>query len=58
VDNRDGTRSVFSSANYEALRLQSRETIKDPKFYERFYALVERFADEEQRSSSAGRSSR
>src|SRR5712671_5314832 len=86
VDNRDGTSTVFSSANYEvsrlqsqpqsmsagvsvatitvptgtekALRLQSRETIKDPKFYERFYTLVGRFADEEQRSASAGRASR
>ena len=86
VDNRDGTSTVFSSANYEvsklqrqpssvsagvslatitvpagsetSLRLQSRETIKDAKFYERFYALVERFADEERGSASAGRSSR
>src|SRR3954463_125704 len=85
VDNRDGTSSVFASANYEvsklqrtpstvsaavslatitvpagsetSLRLQSRETIKDAKFYERFYALVEKFADEEARTVSSGRSS-
>ena len=42
----------------KALRLQSRETIKDAKFYERFYALVERFAGEEARSASTGRSNR
>lgn len=82
VDNRDGTSTVFASANYEvsklqrqpstvsagvslatitvpagsetSLRLQSRETIKDPKFYDRFYALVQQFAAEEARSSFAG----
>ncbi|HKA44191.1 MAG TPA: DUF2242 domain-containing protein [Burkholderiales bacterium] len=30
-----------------ALRLQQRETIQDPKFYEGFYALVQKFAKEE-----------
>lgn len=49
----------------KALRLQKRETVKDPKFYERFYALVQQFADQEAQnagreapSASAGRSSR
>jgi hypothetical protein len=47
-----------------SLRLQRRETIKDPKFYERFYTLVQQFAREEQAASrgsgsaSQGRSSR
>jgi hypothetical protein len=30
-----------------ALRVQKRETIQDPKFYESFYVLVQRFANEE-----------
>lgn len=86
VDNRDGTSSVFASANYEVsklqrtpqsvsagvsfatitvpagadtrLSLQSRETVKDAAFYERFYALVERFAREEERNAASTGSSR
>ena len=37
-----------------SLRLQSRETIKEAKFYERFYSLVERFAREEERAAVPG----
>ncbi len=40
------------------LRLERRETIKDPHFYQRFYALVERFAQEDERSSASKGSSR
>ena len=40
------------------LALQSRETVKDPQFYERFYALVERFAREEERNTASSGSSR
>jgi len=36
-----------------ALRLQSRETVKDKAFYERFYALVDQFAREEERTSAS-----
>jgi hypothetical protein len=32
------------------MRLQKRETIQDAKFYQSFYALVQRFAKEESRS--------
>jgi hypothetical protein len=45
----------------KALRLQRRETIKDAKFYERFYALVEGFVVEEVaagRSASRGSTTR
>ena len=44
----------------KALRLQSRETIKDPKFYDRFYHLVQQFAleDRQSESSSVGSSRR
>ncbi len=41
-----------------AMRLQRRETITDPKFYARFYALVQEFSAEEARSASQGRASR
>jgi hypothetical protein len=43
----------------KALRLQRRETVQDPQFYERFYSLVQRFAGEEAASarSSASRGS-
>lgn len=34
------------------LALQSRETVKDKDFYNRFYALVERFTQEEERASA------
>jgi hypothetical protein len=37
----------------KALRLQSRETIKDAKFYERFYTLVQQFAAEDQQGGGA-----
>jgi len=36
-----------------SLRLQSRETIKDKSFYDRFYALVEQYAAEEERNIAA-----
>ena len=36
-----------------SLRLQSRETIKDKSFYDRFYALVEQYAGEEERNIAA-----
>ncbi len=38
-----------------SLRLERRETIKDPKFYDRFYSLVERFVQEEQSSAGSSR---
>jgi hypothetical protein len=38
------------SGTDRALRVQRRETIQDPKFYQGFYALVQRFAKEEGRS--------
>jgi hypothetical protein len=36
-----------------SLKLQSRETIKDKAFYDRFYALVDQFAREEERNLAA-----
>ena len=36
-----------------SLRLQSRETVKDPAFYDRFYTLVRRFVAEEQAQSAS-----
>ena len=42
----------------KALRLQKRQTVQDPKFYERFYALVQQFADQEAQSASTGASRR
>ena len=36
-----------------SLRLQRRETITDPNFYERFYSLVQQFAVEEGRAASS-----
>lgn len=81
VDNRDGSSTIFATANRETAKLQSvitsfsagvsfatvtvpsgmekvlrvvsRETIKDPRFYERFYLLVESYAQEEWRQSRA-----
>jgi hypothetical protein len=81
VDNRDGSSTIFATANRETAKLQSvitsfsagvsfatvtvpsgmekvlrvvsRETIKDPQFYERFYLLVESYAQEEWRQSRA-----
>lgn len=41
-----------------AMRLQRRETITDPKFYDRFYSLVEQFSGEEVRTASRGRTGR
>ena len=41
------------SGTDRSLRLQSRETIQDPKFYQSFYSLVQKFAEEERRSASA-----
>lgn len=40
----------------KVLRLAQRETIQDPKFYDRFYALVKQFANEEARSAPSNRS--
>jgi len=34
------------------LRVQKRETIEDPEFYRRFYALVKQFAEEEKNTSA------
>ena len=45
---------TLPAGSEKALRLQRRETIQDPKFYERFYALVQDFATEE---AAAARSS-
>jgi len=43
--------SIFTlslpSGSEKSLRVQSRETIQDPKFYQGFYALVNRFAAED-----------
>jgi hypothetical protein len=39
------------SGTDKMLRVQKRETVEDPDFYQRFYALVERFATEEKNSS-------
>ncbi|HET7198817.1 MAG TPA: DUF2242 domain-containing protein, partial [Burkholderiales bacterium] len=41
-----------------AMRLQRRETITDPKFYDRFYALVQEFTAEERRDPSGNRTGR
>jgi len=41
------------SGTDRAMRLQKRETIQDPKFYQSFYSLVQKFADEEKRTQSA-----
>jgi len=35
------------SGTDQSLRLQTRETIQDPKFYQGFYSLVQRFANED-----------
>ena len=35
------------SGTDKSLRLQTRETIQDPKFYQGFYALVQKFANED-----------
>ena len=43
------------SGTDRSLRLQSRETIQDPKFYQSFYSLVQRFAEEERRTAPAPR---
>ncbi len=40
----------------KVLRLAQRETIQDPKFYDRFYALVRQFANEEARTAPRDRS--
>jgi hypothetical protein len=39
------------SGSDKSLRLQKRETIQDPKFYQSFYGLVQKFADEERKVS-------
>ena len=43
--------SIFTlslpSGSDKSLRVQSRETIQDPKFYNGFYALVQQFANED-----------
>lgn len=43
--------SIFTlslpSGTDKSLRVQSRETIQDPKFYQGFYALVQKFANED-----------
>jgi hypothetical protein len=43
--------SIFTlslpSGSDKSLRVQSRETIQDPKFYQGFYALVQQFANED-----------
>jgi len=41
----------------KALRLQNRETIQDASFYKDFYALVQRFANEEAKNNPPSRSS-
>jgi hypothetical protein len=41
------------SGTDRSLRLQKRETIQDPKFYQSFYALVQQFAEEEKRTRPA-----
>jgi hypothetical protein len=38
------------SGTERVMRVQKRETIQDPKFYQGFYALVQKFAAEEGRS--------
>lgn len=42
------------SGTERVLSVISREAIKDIKFYERFYQLVQAFADDECRLSAAG----
>jgi hypothetical protein len=43
--------SIFTlslpSGSDKSLRVQSRETIQDPKFYQGFYSLVQQFANED-----------
>jgi hypothetical protein len=39
------------SGTERALRLQKRETIQDPKFYQSFYALVQKFAEEDKKTA-------
>lgn len=41
------------SGTDRAMRLQKRETIQDPKFYQSFYALVQKFSDEEKNARPA-----
>jgi hypothetical protein len=52
---------TLPAGSEKSLRLQRRETVQDPKFYERFYALVQGFATEEAsapRSASRGSTTR
>jgi hypothetical protein len=49
---------TLPAGSQTALRLQRRETVQDPGFYDRFYVLVQRFADEEARAAARSRSGR
>lgn len=39
------------SGSAESLRLIKRETVQDPKFYQRFYQLVKTFSEEDEKTS-------
>ncbi len=47
---------TLPAGSERVLRLARRETVQDPKFYQRFYSLVQTFADEESRSIRHDRS--
>jgi hypothetical protein len=49
---------TIPAGSEKSLRLQRRETIKDPRFYDRFYSLVQQFATEEERSAPRTRATR
>jgi hypothetical protein len=52
---------TLPAGSEKSLRLQRRATVQDPKFYERFYALVQEFVAEEasaSRSASRGSTTR
>jgi uncharacterized protein DUF2242 len=46
---------TLPAGSEKVLRVAKRETIQDPKFYDRFYALVKEFAKEEARASRTER---
>jgi hypothetical protein len=49
---------TLPAGSEKSLRLQRRETIKDARFYDRFYSLVQQFATEEERSAPRTRATR
>jgi flagellar basal body L-ring protein FlgH len=42
----------------ETLQIVKRETVQDPEFYQRFYALVKTFAEEDARNAARGAANR